>query len=61
MSAKNCLVMVYRNKADTSPYVVSCPKDTYFSKKEAQRVATAHVRGEGMYKAEIVESVMMVQ
>lgn len=60
MSAKNCLVVVYRSENDNSPYVVQCPKGTYFSKKDAQRVATAHVKGEGMHKAEVVEVVMAV-
>lgn len=61
MSAKNCLVLVYRNAADKDPYVVSCPKNTYFSHKDAQKMGSAHVRGEGMYRAVVVEAVMEVK
>lgn len=60
MSAKNCLVLVYPKNDE--PYVVRCPKEGYFSKKEAQRQATAHVRNGGdIIKAEVVETVMEVK
>lgn len=59
MSAKNCLVLVYPKNVD--PYVVRCAKDGYFSKKEAQRQATAHIRNGGdILKAEVVEVVLEV-
>lgn len=61
MSAKNCLVVVYRSYTDTEPHVIQCPKDKYFSKKDAQRVATEQVQKDGMYRADVVETVMTVQ
>lgn len=59
MSAKNCLVLVYPKNDE--PYVVSCPKEGYFSKKEAQRQASAHISNGGdILKAEVVETVITV-
>lgn len=60
MSAKNCLVLVYPKGQE--PYVVRPTKagETHFSKKEAQREASAHVKELGALHAEVVESVMVV-
>lgn len=60
MSAKNCVVVVFPTSAE--PYVVRDPKDPtgYFSKKDAQRQATAHVQNGGIEKAVVVEEVMVV-
>jgi len=61
MSAKNCFVVVYKTKNDTSPFMVQCPKDKFFSKKDAQRLASAYVKTIGVDHAEIVEFVASVQ
>lgn len=59
MSAKNCLVLVYPKNSE--PYVVRCPKEEFFSKKDAQRQATAHVKGGGdILRAEVVEVALTV-
>lgn len=61
MSSKSCLVIVYKNENDDAPIIVKCPKDTYFSRKDAQRIATEKVRVDAMHKAEVVEVVMVVR
>lgn len=61
MSAKNCLVLVFPKGQE--PYVVRPVKkgEEYFSKKDAQREATAHMRNGGdILRAEVVESVLTV-
>lgn len=59
MSSKNCLVLVYQDEK-SEPFVVRCPKDEFFSKKDAQRTATAHVKS-GASRAEVVEKIMDVK
>ena len=59
MSSKNYLVLVYRS--DAAPVVITPLKEDYFSKKEAQRTATAYVRNEGAAKAQVVEFVLDVR
>lgn len=60
MSAKNCLVIIHLTQGD--PVVVSDTKDTYFSKKNAQRKADALLKelGPGALRAEVVEQVLVV-
>lgn len=60
MSAKNCLVIIHLTQGE--PVVVSDPKDTYFSKKNAQRKADAMLKelGPGALRAEVVEQVLVV-
>lgn len=60
MSMKDCVVLVYPK--DSEPYVVRDPKDGgFFSKKEAQRQATAHLKNGGdLLKAEVFSLVQVV-
>ena len=60
MSSKDCLVLVFPKGQE--PYVVQDPKGGMFSKKESQRVASAHLRdlGENAVKAEIMQHFMTV-
>lgn len=61
MSAKNCLVVVHMAYGD--PIVVSDPKTTYFSKKDAQRKAVAMLAEfkEGASSVEVLETVLTVR
>ncbi len=59
MSAKNYLVLVYHKGQEAT--VVSDPKEKFYSKKEAQRIATAHVQTLGAERAEVVECVAEVK
>lgn len=59
MSMKDCVVLVYPK--DQPPYVVS-DKGEFFSKKEAQRQATAHIKNGGdILKAEVFSLVQVVR
>jgi nitrogen regulatory protein PII-like uncharacterized protein len=58
MSTKNCLV-IFHPADQSQPQVVSPMKGDYFSKKEAQRIATTLVR-DGAMKAVVVENVLEV-
>lgn len=61
MSAKDCLVLVFPKNQE--PYVVRPTKkgEDYFSKKDAQRQATAHISNGGdILRAEVVQTVLTV-
>lgn len=59
MSAKNCLVIMY--PTDAEPYLISDPKETYFSRKEAQKRAQSRVNYHKGGRAEVVQSILEVK
>lgn len=58
MSVKNCLVIMY--PVDAEPYLISDPKDVYFSRKDAQKRAQSRVNFHEGGRAEVVQSLLEV-